>query len=105
MEQFLPTVMNPILPASEIETEVMSLLELGRTFDSDYDVKNSPIATFMAKTIGLSEMKELLAKARLFFKGELSPESFLECCPKSLIDSIVASILKLFQARENALMS
>jgi hypothetical protein len=105
MEQFLPTVMNPILPAGEIEIEVMSLLELGRTFDSDYDVKNSPIATFMAKTIGLSEMKELLAKARLFFKGELSPESFLECCPKSLIDSIVASILKLFQARENALMS
>jgi len=104
MEQFLPVVANPILPTTALEAEVLSLLELGRTFDSDYDVKNSPIATFMAKTMGLNEMKELLGKARLFFKGELSSEAFLECCPKPLIDSIVASILKLFETRENALM-
>lgn len=105
MEQFLPAVINPVLPTTKIETEVLSLLELGRTFDSDYDVKNSPIATFMAKTMGLEQMKALLVKARLFFKGELSPESFLESCPKELIDAIVASILKLFEARRNSLMS
>jgi len=105
MEQFLPVVVNPVLPTTEIEAEVLSLLELGRTFDSDYDVKNSPIATFMAKTMGLNAMKELLGKARLFFKGELSSEAFLDSCPKELIDSIVASILKLFEARRNALMS
>ena len=105
MEKFLPAVINPVLPTTKTETEVLSLLELGRTFDSDYDVKNSPIATFMAKTMGLEQMKALLVKARLFFKGELSPESFLESCPKELIDAIVASILKLFEARRNSLMS
>jgi hypothetical protein len=105
MEQFLPTVLNPVLPSNEMEREVLSLLELGRTFDSDYDVKNSPIATFMAKSIGFGEMKELLSKARLFFKGELTGESFLACCPEILIDEIVSSILKLFEARRIALMS
>jgi hypothetical protein len=105
MEQFLPVVTNPVVPSTEIEIEVLSLLELGRTFDSDYDVKNSPIATFMAKTMGLNAMKELLGNARLFFKGELSSEALLDSCPKELIDSIVASILKLFEARRNALIS
>jgi len=103
LEQLLPPVQNPIQPTGDAEAEVLSLLELGRTFDSDYDVKNSPIATLMAKTIGFEEMQKLLVKARLFFKGELTSEAFLEACPKNLVDAIVGSILELFAIRAKAL--
>jgi hypothetical protein len=104
LEQLLPTVANPIISSDPLEEEVLSLLELGRNFSSDYDVKNSPIATFMVKSIGFSEMRELLSKAREFFKGEKTSEQFLSCCPNELVRSITASIAHLFDTRKSLLL-
>jgi hypothetical protein len=104
LQDFLPKVEKPVITTNPNELEVLSLLELGRTFDSEYDVKNSPIATFMVKTLGFEHMQAILLKARAFFKGELTAEAFLECCPKDLVDDIVASILKLFDERRAALL-
>jgi hypothetical protein len=105
LEQFLPQISNPIKPNNEIELEVMSLLELGRSVNSEYDVKNSPIATIMTKSLGFSEMRNLLFKAREFFKGEISSELFLESCPIELTEKLIAAIIKFFDERRNKLLA
>jgi hypothetical protein len=105
LEQYLPEITHPICPEAALEQEVMSLLELGRTVNSEYDVKNSPVATFMVKTVGFDEMKKLLALSRQYFKGEISAENLIEAYPKALAGSITESISKLFDQRKSALMS
>lgn len=104
LEQLLPPVVNPITSSNPLEQEVLSLLELGRNFSSDYDVKNSPIATFMVKSLGFSEMRDLLLRAREFFKGEKTSEQFLSCCPHELVHAITASIAHLFDTRKSLLL-
>ncbi|MFN9533435.1 MAG: hypothetical protein ACK59W_03165 [Pseudanabaena sp.] len=54
LEQFLPEIVIPQKPSSPVEAEVLELLDKGRTVDSSYDVKNSPVATFMVKLIGFT---------------------------------------------------
>jgi hypothetical protein len=92
------------LPEVTVEQEVLSLLELGRTVNSEYDVKNSPVATFMAKTVGFDEMRKLLALSRQFFKGEITSENLIEGFPEVLTDTIAESISKLFDQRKSALI-
>ena len=104
LEQYLPEIINPIYPEVTVEQEVLSLLELGRTVNSEYDVKNSPVATFMAKTVGFDEMRKLLALSRQFFKGEITSENLIEGFPEVLTDAIAGSISKLFDQRKLALI-
>ena len=104
LEHYLPEITNPIYPEVTVEQEVLSLLELGRTVNSEYDVKNSPIATFMAKTVGFDEMRKLLALSRQFFKGDITSEKLIEGFPKALADSITESIGKLFDNRKSVLL-
>ena len=105
LEQFLPQISNPVKPNNEIELEVMSLLEIGRSVNSEYDVKNSPIATIMTKCLGFNEMRDLLFKARQFFKGEISSEFFLESCPNELTEKLIAAIIMFFDQRRNKLLA
>jgi hypothetical protein len=105
LEQFLPQISNPVKPNNEIELEVMSLLEIGRSVNSEYDVKNSPIATIMTKCLGFNEMRDLLVKARQFFKGEISSEFFLESCPNELTEKLIAAIIMFFDQRRNKLLA
>jgi hypothetical protein len=104
LEHLLPAIAHPLLPQVEMELEVLSLLEVGRTVSSDYDIKNSPIATYMVKSLGFEAMNGLLAEARRFFKGELTSEAFLVACPEPLIAEIIESILRLFEHRRVVLL-
>ena len=104
LEQYLPEITYPTYPDVPLEREVLSLLELGRTVNSEYDVKNSPVATFMVKTVGFDEMRKLLSLSRQFFKGEITSENLIEGFPKALADKITESIGKLFDQRKSALI-
>ncbi len=56
LECFLPRIdVMPYPPKTELEWEVLSLLEKGRSQSSIYDIKNSPAATFIIKSIGFDE--------------------------------------------------
>jgi hypothetical protein len=105
LEQFLPKITKPMKPNSEIELEVLSLLEIGRSVNSEYDVKNSPIATIMTKSLGFNDMRILLLKARQFFKGEISSELFIDSCPKELTNKLIEAIIKFFDERRNKLLA
>jgi hypothetical protein len=103
LEQFLPEIIEPLKPATPLESEVLELLDKGRTVDSSYDVKNSPVATFMVKSMGFPEMKQMLRLSKEFFQGNLTAEELITSCDSYVIETIKSAVLQLFESRKRAL--
>lgn len=100
LEQFLPIIPVSHPPASKTERQVLELLEKGRSLDSSYDVKNSPTATFVVKLLGFGKVRELLTKAKMFFKEELSGEEFLDSCDSEVVRIVTDGVIQLFESRK-----
>jgi hypothetical protein len=105
MMDFLPEITNGALIEGDDEKEVLSLLEEGRHLNTAYDLKNSPIAAFMLKSIGYKGMRDLLDACKAFFKGEISADDLIARCPPDIIHSIIQSIASLFEERKKALLA
>ncbi len=103
LEELLPPVANPHQPHDPLEKEVLTLLEKGRLKDSSYDLKNSPLSTFMVKSMGFDKIRELTAQAKVFFKGELKASDFLALFPADVLQIVIEKLLELFEARKTAL--
>ena len=103
LESFLPTVPHPWQPQCQLEQEVLSLLETGRTLESDYDVKHSPVATFVVRSIGFTRSSALLAQARAFFSQQISGEQFLQSCDPDIVEAIVGGACQVFEIRRKAI--
>jgi len=78
LDQFLPDIPMKSPPRTELEREVLALLSEGRTQESAYDLKNSPVATFIVKAIGFDSLQPLLHSAKAFLSQEIHPEEFLK---------------------------
>jgi len=103
LEELLPPVTNPHQPGNGLEKEVLTLLEKGRLQDSSYDLKNSPLSTFMVKSMGFDQIRELTLQAKAFFKGELKASDFLALFPSDVLQIVIEKLLELFEARKSAL--
>lgn len=103
LEDFLPTIEKPFTPSNDTEREVMALLEKGRYRSSDYDLKNSPLTTFIVKYIGFDNLVEGLSHGKKFFKGEMTSEDFLAQCNLEVNAIITKAMLRLFDSRKAAL--
>jgi hypothetical protein len=77
LEQFLPRLTHDSLPRTQLEAEVLALLSQGRTRESAYDLKNSPVATFIIEAVGFDCVGELLTASKDFLNDRLSSEDFL----------------------------
>ncbi len=103
LEHFLPQVSMTVAPETDLEREVLSLVEKGRGQSSSYDIKNSPVATYIIKSIGFAATRRLLASAKEFFAGTLSSEAFLALCDRAVVTTITSGILQVFENRKVAL--
>ncbi len=103
LEQFLPEITESYELCSPVEAQVLGLLDKGRTVDTSYDVKNSPVATFMVKSIGFSEMQRMLKLSKEFFKGNLTAEELITSCDFYVIETIKSAVLQLFDSRKASL--
>lgn len=131
LENFLPHVeIMPHPPETDLEWEVLGLLEKGRSESSSYDIKNSPVATFMIKSIGFKEASHLLVRAKEFFKRTdtarqaadeawkvldetrqteefyncvKAAEDFLASCDRTVIETITNGVLRVFESRKAAM--
>ncbi|MBW4693087.1 MAG: hypothetical protein KME27_15140 [Lyngbya sp. HA4199-MV5] len=103
LENFLPYITMTVTPSNDIEEDVLSLVEKGRGQSSSYDIKNSPVATYIIKSIGFSESRRLLVHAKDFFKGTLTAETFLAACDRTVVDTITDGILQVFESRKVAM--
>ncbi len=103
LEQFLPQIEVPHQPSTPIEAEVLELLDKGRSVDSSYDVRNSPVATFMVKSLGFPEMQRMLRLSKEFFKGNLPREELIASCDPHVMSMIKSAVLQLFDSRKVSL--
>jgi len=103
LEHYLPSVTAPYPLQTNLEREVLELLEKGRGQASSYDTKNSPVTTFIIKSIGFTEANRLLVKAKAFFQGALSAEDFLGSCDRSILEPITNGVVQVFKSRQVAL--
>ncbi|NJO47786.1 MAG: hypothetical protein HC835_20495 [Oscillatoriales cyanobacterium RM2_1_1] len=100
---FLSEIPQPYLPQNELEEQVLRLLEKGRTQSSSYDIKNSPLATYMVKSMGFDAIRYQRDRAQEFFKGSISPENFLAGCDPEIRRAVTQGIVQLFESRTAAL--
>ena len=103
LENFIPDIPEGVQPKTELENEVLELLSKGRGRESAYDLKNSPITTFIIKYLGFDSVRYLLERAKEFFKGSLEAEDFLRECDPEVVRTVTAAVEKLFDSRKIAL--
>jgi hypothetical protein len=103
LEDFLPHTQITKNLETELEAEVLELLRKGRSQDSSYDVKNSPIATFIVNSMGFASVRHLTKRAKDFFADKISAEEFLGECDPVAIGTIVRGVEQLFERRASAL--
>ncbi|AFY38339.1 hypothetical protein Lepto7376_2037 [[Leptolyngbya] sp. PCC 7376] len=101
---YIPAIDSAFPLRNEVEKEVLDLLEKGRYQSASYDLKNSPLATYIVKSIGFDAVREQCDRAKLFFRGELSQEEFLESINPEITLTVVKGINKLFEQRQASLM-
>ncbi|GEM_PF-268833 len=102
-EHCFPEIASPYQPMSDLEIDVLELLERGRSRDSDYDTKNSPLATFIVKSVGFTEVKFLLGAAKEFFAGRIKAGDFLANCDSKVVQAATNGVIQLFENRQAAL--
>jgi hypothetical protein len=75
-------------PENIVELEVLHLLQHGRHQSLDYDLKESPLASFLIKYITFAQVTYYRKNCYAFFDGELSTEEFLASFPTDLVEII-----------------
>ncbi|MBD2127460.1 hypothetical protein NDI39_01940 [Microcoleus sp. ZQ-A2] len=105
LKDSFPHLSNPYQPTLPVEREVLNLLEIGRWKSSNYDIRNSPLTTFVVKYIGFNEIRRLRERSQAFFQETISSEDFLASCNAELTRIITNGIIKLLENRQAALMS
>jgi len=103
LEDFIPDIQSANKPETVLESEVLELLTKGRNQDSTYDLKNSPIATFIVNSMGFPSVRYLIQRAKEFFAETISPDEFLRECDPDAIRTIIDGVEKLFESRVRAL--
>lgn len=99
----LPHLPNPHQAETEIEKEVFDLLEKGRSKGFAFDLKFSPLTTFLVKYIGFDGIRGMQERSQAFFQGTLSSEDFLASCNADTIQIITGGLIKLLENRKIAL--
>ncbi len=98
-----PDLIKPYQPSTDIENEVLYLLEVGRSNGNTYDLKNSPLATFVVKYIGFDGIRQMKERSQEFFQGTISSEDFLASCNPDMTQIIINEVIKLLDNRKAAL--
>ncbi|OZH53117.1 hypothetical protein AFK68_19835 [Hydrocoleum sp. CS-953] len=103
LEDFLPDIHNPYQPQNNLQREVLTLLADGRSQNAVYDMRNSPLSTFMVKYIGFDEVKKQRKRTNDFCQKKISAEEFIDGCNQNLVKTVIEGILELFESRKQAI--
>ncbi len=98
---FIPMGIDNFYPLqNDLEKEVLQLLEIGRNQTSNYDLKESPLATLIVKYIGFDKVKNLRILAQDLFDHKINSEAFLANFHPELIKIIVDGVCQLMECRK-----
>lgn len=73
LEYFLPDWNN-----ENLDDPVYYLLQVGRAQETSFDLKNSPLASYVYTRLGSEGCDELTNSAKQMFKNEMEPQAFIE---------------------------
>lgn len=100
LADFLPKLDDPFVPRNTVEQEVLTLLDKGRLQDFEYDIKNSPLTTYMVEAIGFDEVLRMRDRGKEFFQGKLSAEDYLIACDQRIVEVVTDGLSRLFDSRK-----
>lgn len=99
LEYFLPDIDEPAWV--DHHSIIYHLLEAGRSSDTSFDMKNSPLSLFVYKLMPPEKIAEALLRAAEFFEGRLSAHDFLMELDPAVIRPIAqASSIMVFTRRQ-----
>jgi hypothetical protein len=103
LEYFLPDVDEPAWV--DHNSIIYHLLEAGRSSDTSFDMKNSPLALFVYKTMPTEKISQALIRAQEFFDERLSPHDFLMEIDPQVVQPIARASSIMVFTRRQALLS
>lgn len=99
LEYFLPEVEDSAW--IDYSSMIYKLLESGRSTDTSFDMKNSPLSLFLYKSIAPQKLEQDMQRAQLFFAGKISADDFLMGMDRPVVRAIAnASAMMVFTRRE-----
>lgn len=102
LEHLLPDTPPSQPPASEIERFTLELLESGRTAESLYDAKHSPVASYLVKAMGFGPTLALSEEVHAFFADAQRGPMLLQRLPMPVLQALSQGVQALFTQRAQA---
>ena len=101
-EDFLSTTNNSSAAASN--PLVSHLLEAGRSSESSFDIKHSPISFFLYKHLEPERIQYCLAMAQKMFHGKLNANDFLDEIGTPVVSEIASACAEMVVTRRKELL-
>src|SRR5512136_1908320 len=99
LEALLPR--TPIPAWVDADSDMYRLLAVGRVSETSFDIKNSPLALFLYKSLQPPEIESLLAAGREMFAGGLPPEAFLAQMDRGVVAAVARACAALVHTRRD----
>ncbi|HAS46456.1 MAG TPA: hypothetical protein DCS93_38600 [Microscillaceae bacterium] len=101
-EDYLPPVeLSEVLDYNDT---LYRLLEYGRASATSFDMKNSPIASFVYKCLGDAQSTQAMELARQMFAEKITPEMFLRSLNRKLVSDLAQACAMLATTRKKEFM-
>lgn len=100
-ENFLP--MPDEIQEPDRSSVIYKLLNSGRASDTNFDMRNSPLALFLYGRLTQDQIVQLLSTAREMFAGKLEPASFLSKFEASLVSAVAKACAATVMTRQEKL--
>lgn len=101
-EDFLPEI--PLNPVKDVSENIFQLLKGGRLGESSFDIKESPIGTFIYQGLGDQRSQELIGDAKKMFAGQLSPLDFLHRIDPEVLNPLITATASMVFTRRDDLL-
>ena len=102
IEDFLPV---PPLDESQLDAQVLDVLERGRATESASDLTVSPLTAWVYRSLGIEGSTAALAHARKLFEGKMSAPDFLQTLDQTMVRALAESCAHIAISRRDALLA
>lgn len=99
MEEYLPVPKD----SGESDSIVLSLLQTGRTLESKFDLRNSPLAAYLMRNLNPKQWSDISSACLVYFDGKMNAFELLQNVPMTILTSIVDACSHSCPKRSNLL--
>lgn len=100
-ENFLSLPVTPM--EYDTSSVVYKLLASGRASETNFDIRDSPLALFVYRQLGTEQIPHFLASAKEMFAGFLEPRAFLKKLDASLVVAVAKASAATVMTRQEKL--